>query len=193
MSSKYFTISGALFFLLTFSSCTREPFSYYYDEPTIYSESNKTLLSEVVLFLKPYFIHQGKKVYIVSDNIENLTIKINNKAWKPTNSFTVDTVYLKHKETIDNYRISSEAICYPVSINVVDYPKSLETAGQYADILTDYIYLKPGTYIYQIVSFDIKNASGNLKTIYTPTLFLPLEVKENYVSINLGEFEIEIK
>ena len=193
MSSKHFAILGTLFFLLTFSSCTSDPGSYYYDDPTIYSESNKTLLSEVILFLKPYFVHEGEKVYVVSNSVENITLKINEKTWKSPNSFEVDTIHLKHKETISEYRITSENLCYPASINIVDYPKTLETAGQYADILTDHIYLKPGTYIFQLVSFDIKDASGNLKTIYTPTLFLALEVKENYASINLGEFEIEIK
>ena len=193
MNSKYSIVSGALFFLLTFSSCDTSPGSYYYDEPTIYSDSNKTLLSEVILFLKPYFTHQGEKVYIVSENIENIVLKINDKTWNTANSFTIDTLHLKHKKTIDGYRVSSEILCYPISINVVNFPETLETAGQYANILTDFIYLKPGAYICQIVSFDIKNSAGYIETIYTPTLSLPLEVKDSYASASLGEFEIEIK
>ncbi|GHU70831.1 hypothetical protein FACS189413_11710 [Bacteroidia bacterium] len=84
-------------------------------------------------------------------------------------------------------------IHYPVVMGITMIPESLITAGQYADLLNDYLNLQPGIYVCQIISFDIKTVSGELKTVYTPALSLPLEVKENIASVNLGEFEIEVK
>jgi hypothetical protein len=124
MKKQVMLLFPAIFFCWLFlPSCSEESNPYFYDEPTIYSESNKIPFSEIVFFIKPYILD----------------------------------------------------------------------AGQYADLLNDYLNLQPGIYVCRIVSFDFKTASGELKTVYAPTLSFPLEVEENRASVGLGEFEIEVK
>jgi hypothetical protein len=72
-------------------------------------------------------------------------------------------------------------------------PNRLVTAGQYADFLNDYLNLQPGFYVCRMISFDIPISTGGEETIYTPLLSFSLEVKENMISVDLGEFEVEIK
>jgi hypothetical protein len=179
---------GALFF-----SCSVESDSYPYNEPTIYSESNQNLFSEVVFFIKPYIFGAEGKKFIVTDTLKNISLIINNKIEEKSDSYALDVNHLLSKETHGDYLVTNQSIHYPVVMEMTMIPESLTTAGQYADLLNNYLNLQPGFYVCRIVSFDIKTISGELKTIYTPTLSFPLEVLENKASIHLGEFEIEVK
>lgn len=176
-----------------FCSCSQEDSPYPYNEPTIYSESNKTLFSEIVFFIRPYVIDNGLKKYVVADTLKNVSLKINNRIEKRANSYALDVEHLYSKEIAGDYWVTEQTIHYPAVMGVTMIPENLTTAGQYADLLNNYLNLQPGVYVCQIVSFDIQTASGALRTIYTPTLSFPLEVKENIASVNFGEFEVEIK
>jgi hypothetical protein len=182
-----------IFDLLLLTSCYKgDGYLYQYDEPTIYSASDKVVFSEIVLFLKPFVNDGAQKKYIVTDSLRNIVIKINNRVWTTPNSYGLDTMHVNNKASVNNYRVTPEAVTYPVQINVVSYPEVFETAGQYADLLNNYFYLNPGIYICQLQSFDVKNVSGNTVTIYTPSISLPLEIKPDQRSVNLGEFEVLI-
>jgi hypothetical protein len=126
------------------------------------------------------------------DSLRNLSLAVNNIIWDLTDSYFLDTLHLRNKKTIGVYRTTSDKMVYPVVISVRKQPDNLTTAGQYADLLRNYISLWPGSYVCQIKSFDIKTASGELVKVYTPSLFIPLEVKENVTGTNLGLFEILI-
>jgi hypothetical protein len=186
----FFLLSLGAFCLL--SSCSKEDSPYAYNDPTIYSESNKTLFSEIVFFVRPYVVENGLKKYIVADTLKNISLKINNIIEKNANSYALDVDHLYSKEIAGDYLVTEQTIHYPVVVGVTMIPENLTTAGQYADLLNDYLNLQPGVYVCQIVSFDVQTASGTLRTIYTPTLSFPLEVKENIASVNLGEFEVEV-
>jgi hypothetical protein len=189
----FFRFTAILFCGLLFFSCNEEAGSYSYNEPTIYSNSSQHLLSEVVFFIKPYIWEEGRKKYIVMDTLKNISLVINNKIKKESDSYSLDTEHLSSKETYRDYLVTDQSIHYPVVMDVTMKPQILTTAGQYADLLNDYMNLQPGIYVCRIVSFDIKTVSGELRTVYTPTLSFPLEVEENKASIHLGEFEVEVK
>jgi hypothetical protein len=166
--------------------------SYSYDEPSIYSDSDDILLSEILLFISPYLEYEGQKQYIVMDTLSNLSLTVNNMVWDLTDSYSLDTLHLHNKKTIGTYRTTGDAIVYPVVVNVRKQPDNLTTAGQYADLLLNYVSLWPGSYVCQIKSFDIKTALGKPEKVYTPNLAMPIEVKENITSSNLGLFEVRI-
>jgi hypothetical protein len=182
-----------LFCWLFLPSCSEESNPYFYNDPTIYSESNRIVFSEIIFFLKPYIFEAGQKKYIVSDTLKNISLKINNTIEKKSDSYSLDIAHLPSKEIHGDYIVTEQPVHYPVIMNIATIPEALITAGQYADLLNDYLNLQPGAYVCQIVSFDFKTASGELKTVYTPTLSFPLEVEENRASANLGDFEIEVK
>ncbi|MDR3246268.1 MAG: hypothetical protein LBT50_07530 [Prevotellaceae bacterium] len=125
--------------------------------------------------------------------IKNISLKINNTIEKKSDSYSLDVSHLPAKEIHGDYVVTEQSVHYPVVMSISMISEALVTAGQYADLLNDYLNLQPGIYVCQIVSFDFKTASGELKTFYTPTLSFPLEVEENKVSADLGEFEIEVK
>jgi hypothetical protein len=189
----FFQLAAIFFCCLSFFCCSDESNSYPYNEPTIYSESNQNLFSEVVFFIKPYIYEADRKKFIVTDTLKNISLIINNKIEKKSDSYALDIAHLLPKETCSDYLVTDQSIHYPVVMGVTMIPESLTTAGQYADLLNNYLNLQPGFYVCRIVSFDIKTISGELKTIYTPMLSFPLEVPENKASIYLGEFEVEIK
>jgi hypothetical protein len=176
-----------------FHSCSDDAGSYSYNEPTIYSESDKVSFSEVIFFVKPYVLDGGQKKYVVSDTLKNISLKINNIIERKSDSYSLDIDHLYSKETLGDYLVTAQTIHYPVVMGVTMIPAQLTTAGEYADLLNNYLTLQPGIYVCQIVSFDVKTASGEWRTIYTPTISFPLEVKENMQSADLGEFEVEIK
>ena len=184
------TIICSLFLLY---SCSDSLDSYRYNEPTIYSQNNKVLFSEIIFFMKPYVMDNGQKKYIATEVLKNISLKINNKIEQKADSYFLNIDHLDSKEIYGNYLVTNQSIHYPVVMNVTMIPDQLTTAGQYADLLNDYLNLQPGVYVCQIVSFDIATISGEWKTVYTPALSFPLEVKDNMLSANLGEFEIEIK
>jgi len=179
---------------LIFTSCGDDDNwgRYSYNDPTIYSPSETTLFSEVILFISPYIEQDGQKKFLVAEKLEDLSMKLNNKQWKLSDSFILDTLYFAGKETVGEYRVTDQKVKYPFVVNVRITYDQPETAGQYSDLLNSYISLNPGTYVCQLTSFDVKSIAGNSNTIYTPTLSFPLEVKENQASANLGEFEIKV-
>lgn len=167
--------------------------TYSYNEPTLYSSSGKAMFSEVILFLKPYVLDDdGTKMYVVVDSLRNISVAINDRMQRPCTSYGVDTAHVADKSVVGGYSVSSEPIAYPVQVKIMLYPDELQTAGQYADLLTDYFAMSPGAYIFRVLSFDVLSATGQPTTIYTPRLSLPLEVKENSVSVSMGEFEVEV-
>jgi hypothetical protein len=193
MKRLFFLRLIAIFCCLSFFRCSEESSSYLYNEPTIYSERNQNLFSEVVFFIKPCIYEASGKKFVVTDTLKNISLIINDKIERKSDSYALDIDHLLPKETYGDYRVTDQSIHYPVVMKMTMIPESLTTAGQYADLLNNYLNLQPGFYVCRIVSFDIKTVSGELKTVYTPTLSFPLEVPENKVSIHLGEFEVEIK
>jgi hypothetical protein len=180
--------------LLVFYSCNKdESDPYHYNDPTIYSESNQILLSEIIFFMQPYITDSGQKKYIATDRLKNISLKINDRIEQVSDSYPLDTAHLNFMEIHGNYWVTSQLIHYPAVMNVTMIPDALTTAGQYADLLNNYMNLLPGIYVCRIVSFDIATVSGELETVYTPSLSFSLEVKDNMGSIYLGEFEVEIK
>lgn len=193
---KLLTFLGAVS-LLCSTACSDDNDDHYavysYDDPTIYSSSDKILLTEAILFVSPYVNVDGEKKYIVADNVANLVLKVNKRSWKPTNSYPMDTLNISGKKTEGLFRVVDQKIQYPFAVNVRVAAEGLTTAGEYADLLNNYLSLQPGSYICQIESFEVKMADGVFKKVYTPTLVFPLEVKENQASVNLGVFDIMVE
>ena len=86
----------------------------------------------------------------------------------------------------------SSSVQYTVIASQQSDKDTLTTAGEYSDLINNFLTLKPGDYICQIDYFDIKLSNSQIKRIY-PMITVPLEVKENVKSSYIGEFEIEVK
>jgi hypothetical protein len=177
---------------LLFIGCDKKSYSpySYSNESTIYSDSKTTQFRELVIIIDPYVLIGGIKKYIVTDTIKNVTIKISNKPWGVYNSFGIDTsVFVKEKLT--NFYSTNTVTKYSIIAPFKTSSDTLKTAGEYSDLLNNYLTLEPGAYICQIESFDIKQIDGTIKKV-KPFIVIPIEVKENSQSALVGEFEILI-
>lgn len=178
------------FFILL--GCKKEDYSpyTYSNESTIYSTSNTTKFRELVIIIEPFILVGNEKKFIVIDTIKNVNIKINNKLWGVYNSFAIDTtVFIKSKSS--DFYTTSTTTKYSVIAPYKGSKDTLTTAGEYADLLNNYLTLEPGNYICQVESFDIKQVDGTTKKI-RPFIVVPIEVKENNRSALVGEFEVQI-
>jgi hypothetical protein len=166
--------------------------TYSYNERTLYSSSDRAEFSAVILFLKPYLMDNGQKKYLVVDSLRNISVTINGKPLQPLGSYALDTAHVGGKEIANGYCVTTEPVVYPVQVKVALYPDNFQTAGQYADLLNNYFTITPGAYIFRIQSFDVLSVAGQQNSIYTPMFSFPLEVEENRLSANIGEFEVQI-
>lgn len=184
-----------LFVFMTFLfllGCKKEdgsPYSYS-SESTIYSNTKTTKFRELVIIIEPYILVNNEKQFIVTDTIKNVTIKISNKLWGIYNSFGIDTSIFTKVKT-NNLYVTSTVIKYPIIAPYKNTSDILTTAGEYSDLLNDYLTLEPGNYICQIESFEIKQIDGTIKKI-KPFIVVPVEVKENNRSALVGEFQVQI-
>jgi len=178
--------------LLLFIQCSKQDYSpySYTNESTIYSESKTTQFRELVVIIDPYILIGSEKKYIVTDTIRNVTIKISDKLWGKYNSFGIDTsIFIKEKLT--NIYTTSTVTKYSIIAPYRTNSDILKTAGEYSDLLNNYLTLEPGTYICQIESFDIQQIDGTIKKV-RPFIVVPVEVKENSQSALVGEFDVQI-
>lgn len=174
---------------ILFSACSKDDFSrFYYEDETIYSQSNKVKLSEVVVFISPYIPDDNIKQYIVIDQLKNIKISIAGKTYIGESSYKIDTDLIQDKKIIADYETSQNKIIYPTSISTIVSKSNITTAGEYAELLSDFDVLPAGTYICQIQSFEI-----NGKMINIPSTFVPITIDHSVASVNLGEFEIKIQ
>jgi hypothetical protein len=183
------TVGIVIFLFIT--GCKREDYSpYSYSESTIYSESATTQFREFVLIIDPFVMIGNEKQYVVTDTLKNVSIRISNKPWGVFDSFGVDTsIFIKQKTA--NYYATNILTKYSVIAPYKTSSDILTNAGDYSDLLSNYLTLEPGNYICQVMSFDIKQSDGSLKKI-KPFIVIPVEVKENSRSSFVGEFEVEI-
>ena len=175
------------------SSCSKDNISpyTYSSESTIYSDTENTAFKEILFIIKPYIMVNNQKKYLVAKYINNISVTINNSAWGNFQSLTIDTARID-KVVLNNYFVSSNPVKYSVIAPQQAIKDTLTTAGEYSDLINNYMTLKPGDYICQIDSFDIGLINSQVKRIY-PMITILLEVKENIGSTFIGEFEIEIK
>ena len=163
----------------------------YSSESTIYSETQNTTFKEILFIIKPYIIVDNQKQYLVAKSISNISVRVNNNIWGSFQSLTIDTLRIQ-KKILNNYFVTNNPVKYSVIAPQQSDKDTLTTAGEYSDLLNNFLTLKPGDYICQIDSFDIGLINSQKKRIY-PMITVPLEVKENVGSSFIGEFEIEIK
>jgi inner membrane protein involved in colicin E2 resistance len=172
--------------------CKKEDYSpySYSNESTIFSDSKTTQFRELVVIIEPYIMVGNEKRYIVTDTIKNVNIKISNKLWGIYNSFGIDTsIFIKQKTT--NFYSTNIVTKYSIIAPYQTSSDTLRTAGEYSDLLNNYLTLEPGNYICQIESFEIKQIDGTVKKI-KPFIVVPVEVKDNSRSALVGEFEVQI-
>ena len=181
-----------VFMIVLFIICSKEDYSpySYSNESTIYSDTKTNQFRELVLIIDPYILIGGEKKFIVTDTIKNINIKISNKLWGVFNSFGIDTSIFVKDKTINFYSTNTIAK-YSIIAPYKTSSDTLKTAGEYSDLLNNYLTLEPGNYICQIESFEIKQLDGSIKKI-KPFIVVPIEVKENSRSALVGEFEVQI-
>jgi len=182
----------AFMLILLMMGCSKSdftPYSYSSDS-TIYSDTKTTQLRELVIIIDPFILIDNEKRYIVTDTIKNVIVRINNKLWGNFNSFAIDTsIFVKGKTT--NFYSTNTVTKYSIIAPYTTSMDTLKTAGNYSDLLNNFLTLEPGAYICQIESFDMKQIDGTIKKI-KPFIVVPVEVKENTKSALVGEFEVQI-
>lgn len=182
-----------LLFLGILISCKKDDISpyTYLSESTIYSETENTTFKEILFIIKPYIIVNNQKEYLVAKYINNISVRVNNSNWGSFQSLTIDTSRID-KVVFNTYFISNIPVKYSVIATQQALKDTLTTAGEYSDLINNFLKLKPGDYICQIDSLDIGLINSQVKRIY-PLITVPLSVKDNVGSSFIGEFEIEIK
>ncbi|MDP4188465.1 MAG: hypothetical protein Q8907_16555 [Bacteroidota bacterium] len=177
--------------LLFFTGCEKDTSPYNYSsESTIYSTSKTTQFKELVLIIDPYVMVGNEKQFIVTDTIMNVTIKINNKIWNTCNSFGVDTSIFS-KTATGSFYLTGTQTKYSIIAPYSSSNDTLQTAGEYVDLLNNYLVLDPGNYICTVESFEIKKIDGTIEKV-KPFIVVPVEIKENAISALVGEFEIQV-
>lgn len=186
MKKLLFVFMIPLFFIM----CSKQDYSpySYSNESTIYSDSKTTQFRELIVIIEPYLLIDGERKFIVTDTIKNVKIKISDKLWGIYNSFGIDTTIFIN-ERLTNFYSTSTVTKYSIIAPFKTSSETLTTAGEYSDLLNNYLTLEPGAYICQIESFDIKQIDGTLKKV-KPFIVVPVEVKENSKSALVGEFEV---
>jgi hypothetical protein len=182
-----------VFMILVFlTGCVQKDYSpySYSSESTIYSESSTTPFREFVIIIDPYLLIGYVKKYIVCDTLKNVNIRISDKPWNILNSFAIDTSLFIKEKTFNLY-LTNTIIKYSIIASYKTSADTLTTAGEYSDLLNNYLTLEPGNYICQIESFDIKQIDGSYKRI-KPFIVVPVEIKENSRSSFVGEFDVQI-
>jgi len=177
---------------LLFAMCKKQDYSpySYSNESTIYSDSKTTQFRELVLIIEPYILIGSEKKYIVTDTITNVRIKISDRLWGIYNSFGIDTsIFVKEKLT--DFYSTGTVTKYSIIAPYQTSNDTLKTAGEYSDLLNNFLTLEPGAYICQIESFEIKQTDGVIRKI-KPFIVVPVEVSENSQSALVGEFEVQI-
>lgn len=182
-------------FLFIFSLCACEkddstPYTYS-TESTIYAPSEQTALREIVFMLKPYIRHRDEKKYIVSPYITNIHVLVNGRTWGNFESLKTDTASIG-KERLGNFHVCTNPIKNIVTASYRISDETITTAGQYSDLLNGYLSLRAGEYICQIDYFELTDISRTVHRIY-PLIAERFEVKENSVSVFVGEFDILIE
>jgi hypothetical protein len=178
--------------ILCLSACTKTDFSpySYSNESTIYSANKSVLFREFLLLIDPYVMDGNEKKFVVCDTIKNIVIHLSNKPWGSFNSFVVDTSIFQ-KEIVNDLVVSNSTLKYSIIAPYLTQSDTLSTAGDYSNLLNNYLSLEPGNYILEVISFEVKRQDGSLKKI-KPFIVIPVEVKENIRNAFVGEFEVQI-
>lgn len=169
---------------------TLSPYTYNEESSILYG-SNRTNFKEVLFFIKPYTSVDGQKLYLATDTLYNLSMKVNTLAWGTLNSLGIDTSAYP-LQTVGNVRLSELPLSYPVVATYQTTNTKVTNAGQYANLVLNFQTLQEGEYLFRVESFEIKQTDGTTKKIPTP-IVVPLSVVANKRSVYLGEFEVFVK
>lgn len=177
----------------TFFSCSKESDyspNTYSSESTIYSDSDKVAFRQILFMLSPYTKVSGEKKYVVAPVISNIVVKVNDRNWGTFQSIQLDSSHVA-KSLAGEYYTTDKTLKYSVIAGFQADKDTLTLAGEYADLLNNYLTLTPGMYIIDIKSFDITRANGQIETVY-PLISVPLKVEKDVSSAFIGEFEVEL-
>ncbi len=177
----------------TFFSCSKESDyspNTYSSESTIYSDSDEVAFRQILFMLSPYTKVSGEKKYIVAPVISNIIVKVNDSNWGTFQSIKLDSSHVA-KALSGDYYTTDKILKYSVIAGFQAEKDTLTLAGEYSDLLNNYLTLTPGMYIIDIQSFDITRSNGQIETVY-PLISVPLEVEKDVSSAFIGEFEVEL-
>jgi hypothetical protein len=192
MNSLKLAIVLCSFFLIFSCSKDNDLNGYsYYSESTIYSSTTTVQFREVLLTIKPYIVLENVKKFIVTDSLLNVKVKMNNTSWSTSNSLFLDTTSLAD-EVYGEFIITDSPIKYSIIARFEPTKDTLTTAGEYSDLLRNYMNIEPGVYFCRVESFEIKLADGSAKKV-VPLISEMVEIKDSMRSLYLGDFEVEVK
>jgi len=128
--------------------------------------------------------------YIVSQTIDSIYLKVNQKTWGYFKTENVDTL-INGVSTELNFRTCSNKFNYLVIAGYKVSTDSINTAGEAVDFLLQRLVLTPGDYVCEIAEIQLTNIYGE-KIKIKPRIFANFTVETGMTNAFLGEFEIVI-
>ncbi len=189
MKNRLFAILCIPLFVGTAVSCGKESGPY---GDAVYSESGTTYPTDLILYLSPYIEVEQERLYLVAENIRNLKVSVRDTEWAVEESYTVDTDAIADITVSQGYNVTPDKTVYPFLISLKVDTQGYTPAGEYAALIGNMLFIKPGSYICRIVSFEITDADGRSIRVDVPNVWRTLTVEENQASVSLGEFEIKV-
>jgi len=190
---KNLFLSAGLVFILLLSACDEydDLNGYtYYSENTIYSSSSETQFREVLFTIRPYIKLGDDHLYILTDTLLNVSVKMNNTQWCLAHSLDMDTAAVV-KTSFLGFAATPTQLKYSIIAAYEPKKDTLTTAGEYADLLRTHLLIEPGVYFCRVESFDLKKIDGSLFHV-VPYISEMIEINEDTRSIFLGDFEVMV-
>lgn len=183
-----------LCFILTviFSACSKNdtsPYTYS-SQATIFSEDEEVTFRELVFMIRPFVISEGEIKYVVTDSIFNVEVSINDEPWGNFESLGLNTSVFD-TEVLGDLLVTDALVKYPVIAPFQSKKDTFNLAGEYADLLNNYLVLEPGAYICEIESFEMLLQNGDIKHVET-YIVEHIQIGEDVVSVFLGEFDVPL-
>ncbi len=129
-------------------------------------------------------------MYVLTDSLLNVTVKMNNTLWCSTNSLEVDTSTVAKYES-GTFTVTNIPLKYSIIGAYESDKDTLTTAGEYSDLLKIHLNIEPGVYFCRVESFEIRQNDGTLFRV-VPYITEMIEITEDTRSIFLGDFDVMV-
>ena len=153
----------------------------------IISDDTTVQFEEILLLIN---IRNTDSSYIAVEQIDSITLYLNNLYWATLNSESIKLESIT-TELKNNFYCTPNKINYLVVASQKEYEPDFSTAGDYARYLNSFYDIESGEYLCLIESLWLKQADGSVRKIF-PYKYVPFQVENDLKSVFLGEVEINL-
>ncbi len=179
---------------MIFFSCARDDDSdYNYSmSNTIYDESNQIDLKNflILISIKATGTSIDSGMYVVTDKLNNILIKVNGDTLSKFVSEITDTTNIQKTEHQGVF-ISHEKVEFLTVASVLQEDDFLSTAGNFAAYLNQYQSYVTGDYIGEVNSFEIISNSNDTIRLH-PRIFEFFTITPDIENLFWGNYEVTL-